>query len=98
MNFSDNVNLVIDTPVRELSDVQGYCIQALADEWGRSLNEANNTHDRSVAKLARFFEDKYGVSNLEYGSREWNGLCSRMSEDIRGVDPYGMTPGMLKIL
>ncbi len=98
MKFSDNCNLRVDTPVRELSDVQGYVVQALASEWENSYYEAKNTSDRSIAKLVRYLEDKFDVKNLEYGSRVWKRLCGFMSEDLRNVDQYGMTPIMLKDL
>lgn len=98
MKFSDNVNLNVETPVRELSDVKGYTIQALAAEWENSYHEAKNTSDRSIAKLVRWLEDKYDEKNLEHGSRIWRRLCSFMSEDLANIDQYGMTPIMLKDL
>ena len=76
--FSLHVQLEVDKPASELSEIEGYLITELVRDWKRQYDQITSQSFRGNRKLEQYLSD--GDITKE-----------DMSHDLRNRTPYGLT-------
>ena len=69
---------------------EGEFVNRLIAEWEREFVQADNDSNRHRVRFERIVQDRFNV-DCKYGSRVFDAFVSTISDDMRNIEPYGLS-------